>query len=118
MVAGALRIVVDIALIGLIGTAVWGVVEIVGSARSLRRLTDELGATMPGLIERANCTLDSLNSELDRVGGVVTQLEEVSDRVSHTTRAARDIVEAPAAAVSGLAEGIRSFFSVLAGRRH
>jgi hypothetical protein len=61
--------------------------------------------------------LEAFNAELVRMGGVVTSLEEVSDRVNSTTRAVEDIVDAPAAAVSGIAGGIRSFFSVLTGRR-
>ena len=91
----------------------WGVVQIVGAARSTRRLADELQSTVPGLIERADATLTAFNGELVRMGGVVTQLEEVSDRVTSTTRAAQEIVEAPAAAVSGLANGARRFFEVL-----
>jgi hypothetical protein len=91
----------------------WGVVQVVSAARSARRLADELYATMPGLIERADATLVAVNAELVRVNGVVSQLEEVSDRVTSTTRAAQEIVEAPAAAVSGLASGARRFFEVL-----
>lgn len=108
-----LRIVLYLALIVLAGVAVWGIREIVVSARSVRRLTDELHETLPGLIERADSTLVAVNSELVRVNGVMTQLEDVSDRVSTTTRAAQDMVEAPVAAVAGLAEGARKFFSVL-----
>jgi ABC-type transporter Mla subunit MlaD len=108
-----LRVVLYVALLVLTGVAVWGIREIVGSARSVRRLSDELEATLPGLIERADATLAAVNTELVRVNGVVTQLEDVSDRVSSTTRAAQGIVEAPAAAVAGLAEGARRFLTVL-----
>ncbi|MDO8964796.1 MAG: hypothetical protein Q7W30_09950 [Coriobacteriia bacterium] len=114
---GILRIVLYVALIVLAGVGVWGVVEVVGAARSMRRLSEDLNANVPPLIERANATLDTINTELRRVDGVVSQLEEVSGRVNTTTRAAQEIVEAPAMAVSGLAEGVRSFFSVLTGRR-
>jgi uncharacterized protein YoxC len=108
-----LRIVLYVALIVLACVAVWGVREIVGSARSVRRLSDDLHATLPGLIERADGTLVAVNAELVRVNGVVTQLEDVSDRVSSTTRAAQEMVEGPAAAVAGLTEGARRFFKVL-----
>lgn len=91
----------------------WGVVEVVGAARSARKLADEMYATLPGLIERADATITAFNRELVRMDGVVGQLEEVSDRVTSTTRAAQGIVEAPAAAVSGLANGARRFFEVL-----
>lgn len=116
-ILGVLRILLYATLVVLAGFSVWGVVELVGSARSVRRLSDELAASIPPLVERANTTLDSVNVELARMDGVVTSLEEVSDRVNSTTRAAQGIVEAPAAAVSGLAVGVRSFFSILTGRR-
>ena len=108
-----LRIVLYLALIVLAAFAVWGVREIVSTARSARRLADELHATLPGLIERADLTLTAVNSELVRVNGVVTQIEEVSDRVSSTTRAAQEMAEAPMAAVNGLAQGARRFLNVL-----
>jgi methyl-accepting chemotaxis protein len=91
----------------------WGIIEVVKAARSVRRLTDELYSTVPGVLERADETITVFNRELARMDGVVTQLEEVSDRVTSTTRAAQEIVEAPVAAVSGLASGARRFFEVL-----
>ena len=122
--AGVLRIVLYAALIALTGFALWGVIEIAGAARAVRKLAEDLDGTVPDLavkasatLERANITLDAFNAELVRMDGVVTSLEEVSDRVNNTTRAVEGIVEAPAAAVSGLADGVRGFFSVLTGRR-
>ena len=100
-------------LIVLAGTAIWGLREMVGTARSVRRLADELGCTLPPLIERAGNTLNSVDLELGRINGVVSQIEEVSDRVSSTARSAQEIVGGPVAAVSGIAEGARRFFNVL-----
>jgi methyl-accepting chemotaxis protein len=121
---GVLRIMLYAVLIVLACAAAWGVFEIVGMARAVRRLSEDLDGTAPelarragGTLERANATLEALNSELVRMNGVVTSLEEVSDRVNSTTRAVEEIVEVPAAAMSGLADGVRRFFSVLTGRR-
>lgn len=112
-----LRIVLYVALIALCATAVWALVVLVGTARSTRRLVERLDDKLPPLIDRANETLDSVNAEMVRVDDIVSQLEQVSDRVSSTTRAASEIVGAPAAAVAGLGNGLRRFFSVLSGRR-
>jgi methyl-accepting chemotaxis protein len=105
--------VLYLVLIVLAATAVWGLREMVGTARSVRRLSDELDKTLPPLIERASDTLGAVDLELGRINGVVSQIEEVSDRVSNTARSAQEMVGAPAAAVSGLAEGARRFMSVL-----
>lgn len=112
-VEALLRIVLYVAAVAVAGVAIWGVRELVSTARSVRTLSDELHATLPPLIQHADSTLSAVNAELERVNGVVTQLEEVSDRVTSTTRAAQEIVEAPVAAVSGLAAGARRFFDVL-----
>lgn len=97
----------------LAGFAIWGVRDLVATSRSLRRLSDDMQATLPPLIRHADETLSSVDAELGRINGVVSQIEEVSDRVSSTTRAAQEMAEAPMAAVSGLAQGARRFFNVL-----
>jgi predicted PurR-regulated permease PerM len=112
-----LQIVLYAVLIVLCGTAIWALVVVVGTARSTRRLVDDLDESLPPLIEKANKTLDSVNVEMARVDDIVTQLEEVSDKVTSTTRVASEIVNAPAAAFAGLGGGLRRFFSVLTGRR-
>ncbi len=101
------------AAIILVVLAGWGVVEVIRVARSARRLAEELYSTVPPVVAHADATISAFNRELARMDGVVTQLEEVSDRVTSTTRAAQELVEAPAAAVSGLANGARRFFEVL-----
>lgn len=95
----------------------WGVVQVVDAARSVRRVADELHATVPGVIERADETLTAFNAELIRMDGVVAQLEEVADRVTNTTRAAQEMVDAAGASVTGLAAGARRFFEVLLSKR-
>jgi ABC-type Fe2+-enterobactin transport system substrate-binding protein len=108
-----LRIVLYTVLISLGGVSIWAVREVVLSVRSTRRFYDQMHATVPGLIERADATLGAINSELVRVNGVVSQLEEVSDRVTSTTRAAQEMVEGPVAVVTNVAEGARRFLGAL-----
>ena len=112
-VQSVLLVALYVVLIALALFAIWCVREVVATARSVRRLSDELGQTLPPLIERAGTTLTSVDWEIARVNGVVSQIEEVSDRVTSTTRAAQGMVEAPLAAVSGLADGARRFLNVL-----
>jgi hypothetical protein len=106
-----------VVLIALCLTGIWALVAVVRAARSTTRLLDHLDVKLPPLIDKASVTLDEVNIEMARVDGLVTQLEEVSDRVTSTTRAASEIVGAPAAAVAGLGDRARRFFSILTGRR-
>jgi hypothetical protein len=112
-----LQVVLYVFLIAAAGICVWALAEVIATARSTRRLTDELGALLPPLVRRADGTLDAVNAEIERVDGVVSQFEEVSENVVATTRAASDIAGAPAAAVAGIAERARTFFGILLGRR-
>jgi hypothetical protein len=109
--------VLYVVLIALCATAIWALTVVVRAARSATRLVEDLDAKLPPLIDKAGTTLDEINVEMVRVDGLVTQLEEVSDRVTSTTRAASEIVGAPAAAVAGLGDRARRFFSILTGRR-
>lgn len=97
--------------------AIWGVVELVQMARSVRGLSDRLALDLPPLMAKADWTLDAVGAAVARADGVVAQIEEVSDRVSTTTRAAQDFVEGPVAAVSGAADGVRRWMGILLGRR-
>lgn len=108
-----LRVVLYTVMISLVGTGVWGVREFVASVRASKRFYEQMHATLPGLIERADNTLAAVNAELVRVNGVVTQLAEVSDRVTSTTRAAQEMVEGPVAVVTNVAEGARRFLGAL-----
>ncbi len=112
-----LRVLLYVVLIGLSGTGIWAVVEIANAARSARVLTDDLDARVPPLLDKAGRTLDNVNTEIVKVDDIVTQIEEVSDRVGATTRTAQEIVGAPVAAVMGLGDRVRRVVSVLVGRR-
>ncbi len=112
-VQAGLVIALYTALIIFVGFAIWCVRELVATARSVRTLSDDLQKTLPPLIERAESTLDSVDLELKRINGVVSQIEEVSDRVTSTTRAAQGLVDAPVAAMTGLAEGALTFLRTL-----
>ncbi|HEX9093995.1 MAG TPA: hypothetical protein VF902_08430 [Coriobacteriia bacterium] len=116
-VRAVLLVILYAVLIVLAGTGVWALVVVVGTARSTRRLADDLDARLVPLLDKASATVDAVNEELVRVDVIVTQLEEVSDKVSSTTRAASEMVNAPAAAVAGLSDRVRRFASVLFGRR-
>lgn len=112
-----LQIVLFVVLIALCATGIWALTVVVRTARSTTRLVEDLDAKLPPLIDKASATLDSVNAEVARMDDLVAQIEEVSDKVSSTTRAASEIVGAPAAAVAGLGDRLRRFFSVMTGRR-
>jgi ABC-type transporter Mla subunit MlaD len=76
--------------------AVFALVENVKTMRVARTFFEETSANLQPLIEKADVTIDAVNAELLRVDGIVTTLEDVSDRVSDTTSVVHTAVNAPA----------------------
>ena len=116
-VTSSVLVALYVALIALCGTGVWGIVVLARTAKSTQRLVEDLDHRLPPLIDKASATLDSINDEMVRVDGLVTTLEEVSDKVTHTTRTASEFVNGPVAAMAGLGDRARKFFSILTGKR-
>jgi uncharacterized protein Yka (UPF0111/DUF47 family) len=91
----------------LCGVAIWALVESVKTARSARRLADDLDSRLVPLLDKADITVDAMNAELLRIDQIVTRVEEVTDRVSDTSRVVQEVANAPAEMVNELADRVR-----------
>ena len=91
----------------LCAVAVWGVFELVKTARSVRLLTDDLRARVIPLLEKADVALDVVNVGLLRMDEIVTRVEDVTDRVSSTSRTVQEVANAPVEIVSNIADRVR-----------
>lgn len=107
-VTSILSVVALLSATALSGVAIYGIIEAVATLRSVRKLSDDMQTRLVPLIEKANVTVDAFNAELLRIDGIVTQIEEVSDRVSCTTNAVQDAVHGPMEAVSNMGARLRS----------
>ena len=105
-----LQLVLLVAGIALCAVAIFGIVEAVKTLRSVRRLSDDMHATLVPLLEKADVTVDAMNAELLRIDGIVTQIEDVSDRVSTTTNAVQEAVHGPLTAASNAGMKLRRLF--------
>lgn len=113
--ATVLLMVLLAAAIALCAVAVWGVLEVVKTARSVRILVDDLDAHVIPFIEKADVTLDAINIEFLRIDEIVTRVEEVSDRVSSTSRTVQEVAKAPMEIVSDIVQRVRKAWRT---RRH
>lgn len=91
----------------LCGVAIWAVTEFVKTARSLRTLSDDLDVRLVPLLEKADVTVDATNAELLRIDAIVTRMEEVTDRVSNTSRTVQEVANAPVEIVTEFADRVR-----------
>jgi hypothetical protein len=91
----------------LCATSVWAVVEAGKTSRSLKTLADDLDARVVPLLEKADITVDALNAELLRVDGIVSRIEEITDRVGNTSRTVQGVANAPGEIVTDIADRVR-----------
>ena len=63
---------------------------------------------MNPLIDKADVTVDAMNAELLRVDGIVTTIEEVSDRVGETTRTVHAVTNAPKEIANAMGPQLRA----------
>lgn len=103
-----LRLILAIVAIAACGAGVYAAVELGRAAASTRRFAEETRERLVPLLEKADVTVDAINAELLRIDGIVTQFEEVGERVSSTTSAVHDVVNAPLEAVGTGVRGVVS----------
>lgn len=103
----ALLGVLLVAASALCGVGIWALIESVKTARSVRQLSDDMDARLVPLLDKADVTVDAMNAELLRVDQILTQFEEVSDRVSSTTRTVQEVANAPSEIYNDLADRVR-----------
>ena len=87
--------------------AIWAATEGVKTARSVRRLSDDLDVRVVPLLDKADVTVDALNAELLRIDGIVSRVEEITDRVESTSRTVQGVAAAPGEIVTDIADRVR-----------
>jgi hypothetical protein len=107
VVTPVLTAILLISAIALCAAGVWAFVRLSTASQSVKRLADDVQERVVPLAEKADVTVDALNAELMRMDAIVTQIEEVSERVSAASNAVAMIVNAPMGAVSEFSERLR-----------
>ena len=102
-----LTTVLLISAIALCATGIWAFVRVGLASGAVKNLADDLEGRVVPLAEKADVTVDAMNAELLRVDAIVTQIEDVSERVASASSAVATIVNAPVGAVSELGERLR-----------
>jgi len=106
-----LQVVLIVAGIAVCGVLIYALLELVKTASSTRLLADDTRERLIPLLDKADVTVDAVNAELLRIDAILTQFEEVSDRVSSTTHAVQEAVNAPMEAVNAVGTGVRGIYT-------
>jgi ElaB/YqjD/DUF883 family membrane-anchored ribosome-binding protein len=83
----------------------------------VKTLADDMDERLVPLADEARTTLDAVRSEIERVDGIVTQVEQASDRVTATAKVAEEVVREPLVRLAGLGGGVRGLLGALRGGR-
>jgi len=102
-----LLVVLLVAASALCGVAIWALLDMVKTSRSVRGLTDDTRERIVPLLDKADVTVDAANAELLRIDAIITQVEQASSRVSHASETINEIVNTPAEIVNNVAGAVR-----------
>lgn len=91
----------------LCAVGIWALIEGVKTARSVRRLSEDLDVRAVPLLDKADVTVDAVNAELLRIDTIVTRVEEITDRVESTSRTVQGVAAAPGEIVTDIADRVR-----------
>jgi len=114
---GVLGIGALVAALVVSAVVIYALLESVKTMRLMQEfMTDTSGRLQP-LMEKADVSVDAINAELLRVDGIVTTLEEVSDRVGETTRTVHALTNAPKDVANAMGPRLRAAWRAAADSR-
>lgn len=110
--AAILLIVLLVVATAACGFVIWALFELVKTLRSARSLAEDLDASLVPLLGKADVTVDAVNAELLRIDEIVTVVEEVTNRVSSTSRTVQEVANAPAEIVGEITGRVRKAWTI------
>jgi len=116
-----LQIVLSVSIIAMIAFVIVVLNQLRKTLESADDLTKSVNSELIPLIVKAKITLDEVNTELERVDGIVTSFQEVSDKVQNSTDiakgVAKKVVSTPVMGLAGVVSGARAVLGNIASRR-
>ena len=94
---------------------IYALVRLGGTLGSADKLLTDVDTEVVPLLKQATETLDGVNSELDKVGVVMSSVVDVTEKVDQTTRVVESAITVPAkkaaAFGAGVSQAVSSFFN-------
>ncbi len=116
-----LQIVLSISIIAMIAFVIVVLNQMRKTLLSVDDLAKSVNSELIPLIIKAQITLEEVNTELERVDGIVTSFKEVSDKVQNSTDiakgVAKKVVSTPAMGLAGVVSGARAVLGNIVSRR-
>lgn len=116
-----LQIVMTVSIVILVAFVIIVLMQLKKTLTTIDDLAGNINSEIIPLLSKAQTTLDEINSELERVDGIVSTFQEVSDKVQNSTDIAkgmaRRVVATPVVKIAGLASGARTAINNIVSRR-
>ena len=116
-----LQIVLYVSIIAMIAFVIVVLNQLRKTLVSADDLAKSVNSELIPLIVKAQITLDEVNNELERVDGIVTSFQGVSDKVQNSTDiakgVAKKVVSTPAIGLAGVVGGARAVLGNIISRR-
>ncbi len=88
-------------------------IQLFGTLRSIQRLIKDLNAEIVPILGRVQTTVEEVNEELSTVGGILTSLRDVSERVEKTAKTAQQALASPLVKMASLSVSAVKLLSFL-----
>jgi len=89
----------------------WLLFQVVKTMGIMNKFLDQIRIETIPLINRFQVTMDHVNTELERVDGILTAVESMSERANNATKAVQEVVTSPLVKLIGIGAGAGKAFS-------
>jgi len=90
---------------------VWLLVQLVRTMGIMNQFLDDVRVETVPLISKFQTTMDHVNTELERVDGVLTAVESMSQKANSATKVVQEVVTSPIVKVIGIGAGAGKAYS-------
>jgi uncharacterized protein YoxC len=85
--------------------------QLVRTMGIMNRFLDDVRVETIPLMTRVQTTMDHVNTELDRVDGIMTAVESMSQKANNATKTVQEVVTSPLVKVIGVSAGAGKAYS-------
>jgi uncharacterized protein YoxC len=89
----------------------WVLYKLVQMLGITNRFLDEVRTETIPLMTRVQTTMDHVNTELDRVDGILTAVESMSEKANAATKVVQEVVTSPIVKLIGVGAGAGKAYS-------
>jgi uncharacterized protein YoxC len=89
----------------------WLLLQLVKTMGIMNQFLDDIRVETVPLISKFQTTMDHVNTELERVDGVLTAVESMSQKANSATKVVQEVVTSPIVKVIGIGAGAGKAYS-------